>query len=345
MPTTDTPPEIARYLGEDQFGPAYRIMLADDAHAPGCVDRVLLQRMIRLGAATVDYLYASYTPTTLRYRHGSRPELERLLGAATAGATAPEELVDGIARWCAVIAQAAHSMSPDDLRLGGTEEAIVRRGTDWCTALARVGCVLCQVAGLPARLVYLFNTTAAYSGHAIVEVLRWGCWGCVDVVHGVVLPPRRRHAGVNVGAPARPAPHCHPPAAPRWIQLGCAVPGRRHRELLRVGSRPVRLHGQRTQRLLPLHPGAVRARLAGRPPLAARRGRLASRRADVVIAHSVIPLSRQAGTQRGTQGRPLRREVESAARRLSRNTQPRGEAVTHRGLRAMPYGCRPARRR
>ncbi len=186
MPTTDTPPEIARYLGEDQFGPAYRIMLAGDAHAPGCVDRVLLQRMIRLGAATVDYLYASYTPTTLRYRHGSRPELERLLGAATAGATAPEELVDGIARWCAVIAQAAHSMSPDDLRLGGTEEAIVRRGTDWCTALARVGCVLCQVAGLPARLVYLFNTTAAYSGHAIVEVLRWGCWGCVDVVHGVV---------------------------------------------------------------------------------------------------------------------------------------------------------------
>ena len=83
MPTSDTPPEIARYIGEDQFGPAYRVMLAGDAHAPRSVDRVLFQRMIRLGTATADYLYASYTPTTLRYRHGSRHELERLLGEAT----------------------------------------------------------------------------------------------------------------------------------------------------------------------------------------------------------------------------------------------------------------------
>ena len=218
MPTSDTPPELARYIGEDQFGPAYRVMLAGDAHVPGSVDRVLVQRMIRLGTATADYLYASYTPTTLRYRHGSRPGLECRLGAATAGATAPEELVDGIARWCAAIAQAADSLSLDDLRLGGTEEAIVRRGTDWCTDLARVGCVLCQVAGLPARLVYLFNTTAAYSGHAIVEVLRRGHWGGVDVVHGVVY----RHED---GMPAstwelQRAPHLV--AAHRRLHGGCS---------------------------------------------------------------------------------------------------------------------------
>ena len=157
MPTPDTPSEITRYIGEDQFGPAYRVMLAGAAHAPRSVDRVLFQRMIRLGTATADYLYASYTPTTLRYRHGSRPKLERFLGAVTTPATTPEELVDGIARWCAAIAHAADSLSLDDLRLGGTEEAIVRRGTDWCTDLARVGCVL-----------------------------RQGRWGCVDVVHGVV---------------------------------------------------------------------------------------------------------------------------------------------------------------
>lgn len=186
MPSPDTPPEIAAYVGEDQFGPAYRVMLAGDAHAPGSVDRVLSQRMIRLDAATADYLYGSYTPTTLRYRPGSRPELERFLGEATAGASAPEDMVDGIARWCAAIAEAADDLSLDDLRLGGAEEAIVKRGTDWCTDLSRVGCALCQVAGLPARLVYLFNTTAAYSGHVIVEVLRQGRWGCVDVVNGVV---------------------------------------------------------------------------------------------------------------------------------------------------------------
>lgn len=186
MPTSDMPPEIAEYVGEDQFGPAYQIMLAGDAHAAGSVDRMLSQRMIRLDAATADYLYGSYTPTTLGYQTGSRPELERFLRAATAGAPAPESIVDGIARWCADIAEAADELSLDDLRLGGTEEAIVNRGTDWCTDLSRVGCVLCQVAGLPARVVCLFNTTAAYSGHVIVEVLRQGSWGCLDVVNGVV---------------------------------------------------------------------------------------------------------------------------------------------------------------
>ncbi len=195
MPTSDMPPEIAKYIGEDQFGPAYQIMLAGDAHAPGSVDRVLWQRMVRLDPATANYLYGSYTPTTLRYRSGSRPELERFLRAATAGARDPEAIVDGIARWCADIAEAADELSLDDLRMGGTEEAIVKRGTDWCTDLSRVGCVLCQVAGLPARLVGLFNTAAAYSGHVIVEVLRQGRWGCVDVVNGVVY----RHDG---GAPA-----------------------------------------------------------------------------------------------------------------------------------------------
>lgn len=195
MPSPDTPPEIAEYVGEDQFGPAYQIMLAGDAHAPGSVDRVLSQRMIRLDAATADYLYGSYTSTTLGYRPGSRPELERFLHAATADVTDPEEIVDGVAHWCADIAEATDELNLDDFLLGGHEEAIVERGTDWCTDLSRVGCVLCQVAGLPARLVCLFNTTAAYSGHVIVEVLRQGRWGCVDVVNGVVY----RHQD---GAPA-----------------------------------------------------------------------------------------------------------------------------------------------
>ena len=205
MPTPDTPPEIAKYVGEAQFGPAYEIMLAGDANAPGSVVRKLSQRMIRLHAATADYLYGSYTPTTLRYQPGSRPELERFLRTAIKGATAPEETVDGVVRWCAAIAEAADDLSLDDLRMGGAEEAIVERGTDWCTDLSRVGCVLCQVAGLPARLVYLFNTEAAYSGHVIVEVRRQGRWGCVDVVNGVVY----RH---DDGSPAstwelKRAPH------------------------------------------------------------------------------------------------------------------------------------------
>ena len=187
MPTTDMPPEIARCIGEDQFGPAYRVMLAGDAHAPRSVDRVLFQRMIRLGTATADYLYASYTPTTLRYRHGSRPKLERFLGEATSGATAPEEVVDGIARWCAVIAHADDGLSLDDLRLGGAEEAIVGRrvptGAPTWPALAvccakspgcRPGWCTCSTRRRPTAVMQSSKCCAR------------GRWGCVDVVHGVV---------------------------------------------------------------------------------------------------------------------------------------------------------------
>jgi hypothetical protein len=72
------------------------------------------------------------------------------------------------------------------MRFGGTEEAIIARGTDWCTDVARVGCALYQVAGFPSRIVSLFNLHAAYSGHVIVEVHRRGAWGAVDTNSGVV---------------------------------------------------------------------------------------------------------------------------------------------------------------
>ena len=39
---------LERFRGIGQFGPAYRKTMENDAHAPGSVDRLLLQRMVRL---------------------------------------------------------------------------------------------------------------------------------------------------------------------------------------------------------------------------------------------------------------------------------------------------------
>jgi len=39
--------------------------------------------------------------------------------------------------------------------------------------------VLCQLAGLPARLVYLFNMVEAHCGHSLIEAYRNGIWGTV----------------------------------------------------------------------------------------------------------------------------------------------------------------------
>jgi hypothetical protein len=178
--------DLTPYTGLGQFGPAYRRMLEQDCHAPGSVDRLLQQRMVRLCAATAGHLYSGFTPAEARYQSGSRPVLER---AAAALAT-----MEDVAAFCAAIAERAPA-GLDDLLVGGTEEQIIERGCDWCTDLARVACALCQVRGVPARIIYLADVEQAYSGHAIIEARRAGVWGAVDPTGSVVY----RHPG---GRPA-----------------------------------------------------------------------------------------------------------------------------------------------
>lgn len=173
------------FQGLGQFSPAYRIMMENDAHAPGSVDRVLVEQMVRLCPETARYLYEEYTPLDLRYVRGSRPELEAYVAAAASGRT-QEEIVEGIARFTARLSKKVETESLDEMRVGGMEEEIVRRGSDWCTDVARVACVLCQVAGLPARIVCLCDTEQAYSGHVMIEAHRDGRWGAVDSSTAVI---------------------------------------------------------------------------------------------------------------------------------------------------------------
>jgi transglutaminase-like putative cysteine protease len=177
--------DLAPYTGIGQFGSAYRVMLANDSHAPGSVDRVLLDGMVRLCSQTAEYLYSRHTPTELCYEWGARPELERHVAEATQGCTREEDRIEAIAAFCAALGRRA-PRSLDNMVLGGTEEEIIARGTDWCTDVARAACALCQVAGIPSRIVFLADTGHAYSGHAIVEAHRAGAWGAVDAVTAVV---------------------------------------------------------------------------------------------------------------------------------------------------------------
>lgn len=177
--------DVRPYQGLGQFGPAYRYMLERDSHAPGSVDQVLLQRMVRLTPQTALYLYDEYTPTEVQYERGARPSLERLADELTKDCLTQAQRVGAVARFCAGLAKNAID-DLDHMVLGGTEEEIIARGSDWCTDVARVGCILCQIAGIPARIAYLFDTSAAYSGHAIIEAYRGGVWGAVDTSTAVV---------------------------------------------------------------------------------------------------------------------------------------------------------------
>jgi transglutaminase-like putative cysteine protease len=185
---------LEAFQGIGQFGKACRIMLENDSHAPGSVDRVLAGRMVRLCDETADDLYTRYTPALVGFRRGSRPKLEGIVARLGEGDPSAENVVARIARFCAKMGEGL-SDDLDAMRVGGTEEEILSRGSDWCTDVARVACVLAQVAGLPARIVNLFDTAHAYSGHVIIEAFRGGTWGAADSSTGVVY----RH---SAGRPA-----------------------------------------------------------------------------------------------------------------------------------------------
>ena len=176
---------IDHYRGIGQFGPAYEVMLMNDSHAPGSVDLVLQEEMVRLCPETVDFLYWEFTPLEVGYEPGSLPELEKYAVLAMAGRCDVEERVDGIVRFTAALSDRA-VVNLDAIVLGGKEEEIIARGSDWCTDVARVACALCQVAGIPARLVNLADLGQPYSEHTIVEAYRRGVWGAADAVTGLV---------------------------------------------------------------------------------------------------------------------------------------------------------------
>jgi len=176
------------FRGIGIFGPAYRMMLENDSHAPSSVDNVLLREMVKLCSETVDFLYSTHTPVDVQYEKGSRPKLD-LYVEDIGKASSEEGIIENIAQFTSRLQDIAEQ-DLDKVQVGGMEEEIIERGSDWCTDLARVGCVLCQVAGFPSRLISLVDAKKAYSGHVIIEVYRARVWGAVDPTTNVIYRHR-----------------------------------------------------------------------------------------------------------------------------------------------------------
>ena len=72
--------DLSHYTGTSQSGSAYQVMLENDSPAPGSVDRVLMARMVRLTSETSAHLDTGFTPSSVVYKSGSRPQMEHLCG-------------------------------------------------------------------------------------------------------------------------------------------------------------------------------------------------------------------------------------------------------------------------
>jgi len=177
--------DLIQFTGTGAFGRAYQVMLERDAHADGSVDRELTSRMVRLCHQTAEYLYTSFTPSEVRYARSARPKVEAILNSVCPCGFGPEECVAAIIEFTRKLGNRAEQ-DLEKMRFGGTEEEIIERGSDWCTDVARVACVMCQVAGFPCRIVNLFDLDRANNGHVIVEAQRSGRWGALDSSTGIV---------------------------------------------------------------------------------------------------------------------------------------------------------------
>ncbi len=192
---------LTKFKGRTEFGIYDELLsLKNDVHAPGTVDSVLSDEMIKLVPETAEYLYTDYTPLGVKYQRGTRPYLEKIVENSigkTDSTTKAKDFMD----FCSNIpynfpdsekSTNAGFWTTDTTLFGGTEEELIKRGTEICTELSRVLCVLAQVAGLPARLVYLFDLNRKNWGHGVTEIFvqtnESSNWAVFDATSNVCYP-------------------------------------------------------------------------------------------------------------------------------------------------------------
>lgn len=142
-----------------------------------CVDTQIVQTQIIVNAKSAKYLYSDFTPLKTQYQKGSRPELEKLLAGILKPNMTDSEKFLAIMRRCRDNRDYKDSKVEFD---GGTEEEIIKAGKYMCNEISRVFCILCQIAGLPSRVVGVH-----IAGHMMNEVYVDGKWGWCDTMVGI----------------------------------------------------------------------------------------------------------------------------------------------------------------
>jgi hypothetical protein len=151
-------------------------VLAAYGAAP-CVDIQVIAGQLILNRTTAGHIYTKYTPLKLRYKPGSRPFLEKVLDSVVRPRMGEQEKFLAILRRCRDNRDAAR---PAIQFYGGTEEELIKRGAIMCNEISRVFVVLCQIAGLPARLM-----ASHITGHMMAEVFVGGTWAWCDPMRGM----------------------------------------------------------------------------------------------------------------------------------------------------------------
>jgi hypothetical protein len=143
------------------------------------VEFQLRREQIILCPQTVGYLYGKQSiPDISDYITGSRPSLENVVAKTIDGCQNEKALA--IMRFCRELKKKDTLKPGKGFEFGGTDELLIEKGEDLCETLSRLFVGLCEIAGIPARLVM-----HDIGGHINAEAYIDGHWGYIDPRFGL----------------------------------------------------------------------------------------------------------------------------------------------------------------
>lgn len=167
-------------MGYGVFGKAYEYMFKNDLHHIRSVDHAILKNMIFLDEESKSLLYKA--PNTVSQDISNHELYEIALKLKG------DNHLESINRTIEFVIEIVKKCDTpfEEMVFGGTELEIIKRGSDWCTDISRVGSALIQCLGMPSRIAILVNPFKAYHGHQVVEVYLDGTYMMCDFLYGVI---------------------------------------------------------------------------------------------------------------------------------------------------------------
>lgn len=166
--------------GYDIFGKEFGAMMRNDLHALDSIDHKFLEEMILVNGESAQVLYG--TKPMISYDVTKHDLFEFAQGFKSHNEF---NTIKNILKFTSDIAL-NYDVDFLDMIFGGREKDIIKRGTDWCADMARVGCVLLQCNNIPARIVHIVDKEKAYNGHVVCEAYFENGYGVCDFIFGVV---------------------------------------------------------------------------------------------------------------------------------------------------------------
>jgi hypothetical protein len=177
------PEWVTPYLGRHGLPAPYRDQKRPIGDVTAGLDLWQANHFVAYREETARYLYESYSPTSVRYRAGTLPMYEAIVAEQTAGLTNDRDKAVALLRVVPEKIVLHPGIPPKGPPIPENraldDEALVCSGKAWCNEQARVFARLCQVAGIPARLIFLFYANRK-SGHVIAEFYADAHWCMAD---------------------------------------------------------------------------------------------------------------------------------------------------------------------